>query len=227
MHVNSNRQLGFTLVEVLVTMAIFAVIGIASYQVLSQMVSTEQQSSERRESLEQLQFSQLLMQQDIRQLVAKPTRPNDTEVTHQYLSNDVGYFDSERGVLAFVRSGFDNPGDVLPRAELQPVIYRVMDGQLQRVSYSFVNDRGNEPTVQTLLSGVTDLSFRFYRAAGQSDGNRGLDKGWNAEWRSEGDLPKAIEVTLQTEQYGEIKRIFLVAGAGQAEAQSSGGSNAD
>ena len=61
MHVNGNRQSGFTLVEVLVTMAIFAVIGIASYQVLSQMVSTEQQSSERRESLEQLQFSQLLM----------------------------------------------------------------------------------------------------------------------------------------------------------------------
>lgn len=227
MHVNGNRQSGFTLVEVLVTMAIFAVIGIASYQVLSQMVSTEQQSSERREALEQLQFSQLLMQQDIRQIVAKPTRPNDTEVTHQYLSNDVGYFDSERGVLAFVRSGFDNPGDVLPRAELQPVIYRVMNGQLQRVSYSFVNDRSNEPTIQTLLDGVTDLSFRFYRDAGQSDGNRGLDQGWNAEWRTEGDLPKAIEVTLQTEKYGEIKRVFLVAGEGLAERQSAGESNAD
>ncbi|MTJ02590.1 type II secretion system minor pseudopilin GspJ [Idiomarina piscisalsi] len=227
MGVNPKQQSGFTLVEVLVTMAIFAVIGIASYQVLSQMVSTEQQSSERREALEQLQFSQLLMQQDIRQIVAKPTRPNDTEVTHQYVSNDVGYFDSERGVLAFVRSGFDNPGDVLPRAELQPVIYRVMNGQLQRVSYSFVNDRSNEPTIQTLLDDVTDLSFRFYRGAGQSDGNRGFEQGWNAEWRSAGDLPKAIEVTLQTEKYGEIKRVFLVTGEGSAERQSAGESNAD
>lgn len=220
-------QSGFTLVEVLVTMAIFAVIGIASYQVLSQMVSTEQQSSEHREALEQLQFSQLLMQQDIRQLVAKPTRPNDTEVTHQYLSSDASFLDSDSGVLAFVRSGFDNPGDVLPRAEVQPIVYRVLDGDLQRLSYSFVNDRSNEPTVQTLLNGVIDMSFRFYRAAGQTHNNRGLDKGWNAEWRSEGDLPSAIEVTLQTKLYGDIKRVFLVASGGSINRQNEGERNAD
>ncbi|WP_287816657.1 prepilin-type N-terminal cleavage/methylation domain-containing protein, partial [Idiomarina sp.] len=61
---SANR--GFTLVEVLVTMVIFAIIGIASFQVLNQMVSTEEQSQKQRDQLERLQFSQLLMQQDIR-----------------------------------------------------------------------------------------------------------------------------------------------------------------
>ncbi|HAS13919.1 MAG TPA: type II secretion system protein GspJ, partial [Idiomarina abyssalis] len=74
---SANR--GFTLVEVLVTMVIFAIIGIASFQVLNQMVSTEEQSQKQRDQLERLQFSQLLMQQDIRQMVAKPTRPSAME----------------------------------------------------------------------------------------------------------------------------------------------------
>lgn len=43
MVVNSANK-GFTLVEVLVTMVIFAIIGIASFQVLNQMVNTEEQS---------------------------------------------------------------------------------------------------------------------------------------------------------------------------------------
>ncbi|RUO64904.1 type II secretion system minor pseudopilin GspJ [Idiomarina ramblicola] len=223
MHVNSAAK-GFTLVEVLVTMVIFAIIGIASFQVLNQMVSTEEQSQQQREQLERLQFSQLLMQQDIRQMVAKPTRPSGTDVMHQYLSNDSGYFDSDGGVLAFVRSGFDNPGNMMPRSELQPVVYRIWDGSLQRVTQTFVNDRAADPSVQTLLEDVNELSFRFYRSDTGSDVNQGLEQGWSENWESEGDLPKAIEVTIRSETFGTIRRVFLIAGGVQAAQSNTGGS---
>lgn len=210
MAVNQTTK-GFTLVEVLVTMVIFAIIGIASFQVLNQMVNTEEQSQQIRERLERLQFSQLLMQQDIRQMVAKPTRPSGLEVSHQYVSSDPEYFDSDGGVLAFVRSGFDNPGNLLPRSELKPVVYRLWNGSLQRVTQTFVNDRSSEPMVQTLLEGVTELSFRFYRNTGNSNANQGVEQGWSDNWQSSGDIPQAVEVTISSENFGTIRRVFLVA----------------
>lgn len=223
MSVNPTTK-GFTLVEVLVTMVIFAIIGIASFQVLNQMVNTEEQSQKIRERLERLQFSQLLMQQDIRQMVAKPTRPSGLDVTHHYVSNDPEYFDSDGGVLAFVRSGFDNPGNIMPRSELKPVVYRLWEGNLQRVTETFVNDRSSEPTIQTLLEGVSELSFRFYRNDGSSNANRGMDQGWSDTWTSQGDLPRAVEVTIRTENFGTIRRVFLVAAVGQVAGSQSGGS---
>jgi len=218
---------GFTLVEVLVTMVIFAIIGIASFQVLNQMVNTEEQSQKIRERLERLQFSQLLMQQDIRQMVAKPTRPSGLEVSHQYLSSDPEYFDSDGGVLAFVRSGFDNPGNLMPRSELKPVVYRLWNGSLQRVTQTFVNDRSSEPTVQTLLENVTELSFRFYRNNEVSNANQGVEQGWSDSWQSSGDLPKAVEVTIRSENFGTIRRVFLVAALSQGIDSPDGGSQRD
>lgn len=218
---SANR--GFTLVEVLVTMVIFAIIGIASFQVLNQMVSTEEQSQKQRDQLERLQFSQLLMQQDIRQMVAKPTRPSAMEITTQYLSNDPRYFDSDGGVLAFVRSGFDNPGYILPRSELQPVVYRLWDGNLQRVTETFVNDRSSEPSIQTLLEDVNELSFRFYRSETGSRSSQDTEEGWSDSWESEGDLPQAVEVTIRSEAFGTIRRVFLIAGVGQLATDDSEG----
>lgn len=207
------NQRAFTLVEVLVTMAIFALIGIASFTVLDQMAKTEQQSKQAREQLQQLQFGLLMMQQDIRQAVIKPTRPRGVEVVHQYITNDADFADSDSGLLALVKSGYDNPGLLLPRAELQPVIYRVQDETLQRLSFAYVNDRSDQPVVQDLLQGVQSLQVRFYRQSQQAEANQGLNEGWQGSWQTRGDLPAAVEVTLQTRAFGEIQRVLLTTGS--------------
>lgn len=204
-----THKQGFTLVEVLVTMAIFALIGIASFTVLDQMSKTKTQSEGARERLQQMQFGWLMLELDIRQAVNKPTRPQGLQVSHQYMSNDERLIESESGVLALVKSGYDNPGLQLPRAELQPVVYRIKDNVLERLTYPYVNDRSEEPVVQPIFSGVEDFSVRFYRPEQHANNNQGLNSGWQGAWSSEYDMPAALEVTVTTEAYGEIKRILL------------------
>lgn len=225
-----SRQ-GFTLVEVLVTMAIFALIGIASFTVLDQMSKTKTQSEAAREQLQAMQFSWLMLEQDLRQAVGKPTRPNGTDVVRRYVSNDERLTESESGVLALVKSGYDNPGLLLPRAELQPVIYRVREGTLERVSFPYVNDRSDEPAVQPLMTDVEEFSVRFFRAqqAGSASlQNQGINSGWQASWDTEGDMPQAIEVTIVSKAYGEIRRQFLtgstsVAASGEGDNENQSG----
>ena len=225
-----RTQQGFTLVEVLVTMAIFALIGIASFTVLDQMSKTKTQSEAAREQLQAMQFSWLMIEQDVRQAVAKPTRPNGTDIVRRYVSNDERVTESDSGVLALVKSGYDNPGLLLPRAELQPVIYRVREGVLERMSFAYVNDRSGEPTVQPLMNGVEEFSVRFFRApqaASDSLQNQGVSSGWQGSWDTEGDMPQAIEVTIVSEAYGEIRRQFLTGSPARAAAGDEDEGNAN
>ena len=215
-----SKTRGFTLVEVLVTIAIFALLGLGSFAVLDQVLRTKQQSEQRLGQIEQLQYAWLLIHNDVRQAVAKPTRPDMNEVVQRYVSNEREQFDSDSGALAIVRSGYDNPGLLLPRSELQPVVYRVRGATLERVSSYFVNDAQVEPQVQPLLDNIDSFYVRFFRGNEQADGNQGQTAGWSERWTTEGDMPQAIEVTIVSSAFGEMSRIFLLAGGRSSNSET-------
>ncbi|SMQ61616.1 type II secretion system protein J [Pseudidiomarina planktonica] len=203
---SGRGQSGFTLVEVLVVMMIFAVIGMASYQVVDGMINTEQQSSARQSELEKLQYAMLIMERDIRQIVARPVRGAQGDDANMYLTTDRDLTNSDSGTLGFVRTGWQNPGDMFPRSALQPVVYRIYDDQLQRISYPYVDQVGADPNIQVVMQGVPELRFRFIADTTNTAPN------WQDEWNRSGWLPLAIEMTMQTEDFGEIRRVFELNG---------------
>lgn len=200
---------GFTLVEVLVTMVILALLGLGAASVVQTMTTSKEQSEQSIARLAQLQYFMLTLEQDIRSITARPN------ATGQLL-----YFN--RGQLAFVRSGWFNPAGMLPRSTLQPVAYVVREEQLVREFFPYVDvSPGEEPVEQVVLDGVTEMAARFYlvpeprRAA---DGSSVPSKGrWSSDWSSADELPHAIEITLTTERWGELHRVFLLTGGNFTE----------
>ena len=209
-----KRSQAFTLVEVLVTVVIMAVIGLASAAVINAIMRTSEQSEASIAQLQKLQYAMLIMEQDIRQIVPREN------VTGRFI-----FYDDER--LGFVRAGWFNPQGLFPRSELQPVAYVLRDGNLVREHFYFVDvTSSSEPQDRVLLEGVDSFSVRYLTrsTAGESGAAPAPDPG-SDQGLDPTAIPPALEITLQTKRWGEITRVFLLNGGNFDQQSRDGGDN--
>jgi|TARA_R110002111_G_scaffold146968_2_gene213703 general secretion pathway protein J len=205
-HPLNNKNRGFTLIEILVAMAIFTIIGLASTGVLTSVINSDQLSSERFEKLEELQRAMLTMERDILQIVPRTARVNSGSAS-AVISGGEDVLDSDADGLGFVRVGWYNPQMLLPRSTLQAVGYRIQENQLQRLYGNYVdNVIGYEPKVKILMSDIEDFRVTFLTNAEQLE----EPEEWNETYAS-GALPIAISITLVSKTFGEIRREFMLA----------------
>ena len=201
----ARRQRGFTLIEILVALAVFAILAALAYGALSQTLTSAELLNERMDRLQAVQRTVRLLTQDFMQLTPRPVRDELGDNFEPALQTSLisGF------ALEMTRGGWNNP-IVLPRATLQRVAYRIEEDELIRYHWR-VLDRtlANEPIGVTLLDGVDSIVFRFM----QSNGD------WTEQWPPQsapGQLglrtrPRAVELTITLEDEGEIIRLLEVA----------------
>jgi general secretion pathway protein J len=203
---SNTHSLGFTLIEILVAMAIFTIIGLASTGVLTSVINSDQLSSERFEKLEELQRAMLTIERDILQIVPRALRVNGA-ATGLVISGGEDVLNSDTDGLGFVRAGWHNPQMLLPRSTLQAVGYRIQEEQLQRLYGNYVdNVIGYEPKVKVLLSDIEDFRVSFLIQTEQLED----PDDWE-ELYSGATLPIAISITIVSKTFGEIRREFMLA----------------
>lgn len=124
LHPGFNPQRGFTLMEVLVAISIFALIGVASYRVLSSVMEADKHVAVRTEQMRSVNRAFWLLQQDVEQLMKRSVRdangvaPSATAPNYLLVQND------SEIPLQFTRGGRANPLG-LPRSAMQRVAYAV------------------------------------------------------------------------------------------------------
>lgn len=198
-------QNAFTLIEVLVAMAIFAILSALAYGTLSQTVLSAEILGDRMDRLQAIQRTIRMLADDMQQLSPRPVRDELGENFEPALNTGFrsGF------AIELTRSGWNNPM-VLPRSTMQRAAYRIEDDKLVRY-YWTVLDRtlSNEPVSVVLLDGVESLEFRFYQANGE------FVQQWPpAEQSGPANVrlrPRAVEVILLLEDEGEITRLIEVA----------------
>ena len=205
------KQRGFTLIEVLVAMAILAVVIMATHQILDSTTKAKEASDEKIAELNGLQTAFRLMDQDFSQMTQRTVRNEAGDAQEQYLLAGRYILESQYDGIAFVRDGWVNPINLLPRSELQAVGYRVLNDNLERVYRVYVDQLDNmEPRVQVVLKGIEELKFEFLDANNE----------WQEQWQIKA-LPKAVAVTLQPIEAEPIRRVFLVPGQGKNSGESN------
>lgn len=195
---------GFTLIELLVALAISALLAVMAYGGLDTVLTTREQTGSAAQRLIQLQKTFLWLKRDSEQTIARSIRD-------EYGDKQPPFTAAEHGIyrIEMTRGGYLNPAQ-LPRSSLQRVAYSIDEDKLQRLTWTHL-DRAQdaEPLITNLLEGVKSLSFRFLDQ----------DKVWHASWppvntdRLDAEqLPLAMEVTLELDDWGLLTRLFLMAG---------------
>ena len=155
-----SHERGFTLMEVLVALAVFAVIGVLAAQILRQMTDFGGYAVERGGLLTDAQRALEIMRRDIEQLAHRPVRDAFGDVGTPVAMGTGGR------LLEFTRLGWRNPlGE--QRSDLQRVAYASDGDELHRLFWR-VLDRapGSEPSRQLLLGGVSEVAFTALDSVG-------------------------------------------------------------
>lgn len=199
------RGRGFTLIEVLVALAVFGVMSLLAYAALGSTLSNADYLTERMERLQSIQRTVRFMSTDLMQAAPRPVRSDLGEgyvpAVYSSLGSDFA--------LELTHAGWGNPAG-LPRSTFQRVAYRIDEDQLLRYHWS-VLDRTytNEPIVTVLLEDVESLYLRFYDAAGNAS------EVWPPERQQDGGgmrlRPRAVEIILTLPDQGEITRLLEIA----------------
>jgi general secretion pathway protein J len=198
---------GFTLLELLVAMAIFAILGTLALSGYTELQRQSEYAEQRLERLREVQRAMQAIGQDLAQIEPRPIR----EPLGEALIPAVLATDSIEYGLQFTRAGWSNTAG-LARPTLQRVGYR-LDGEGLWRDHWPVLDRTlvTEPTRVKLLGKVRSVRFRFMNATREWVDRWPVSDGTNLAG-SERLRPAAIEIVLELEDWGEIRRVIEVAG---------------
>jgi len=201
-----QAQRGFTLVEILVAIAIFSLIASASTAVLTNVIAASEQSSQSIERLQSLQRAMMVIERDLLQAVNRAPRIGGVDNNTTVFFGGAGEMQSTHDGVSFVRNGWQNPMWLLPRSNMQGVAYRLnSDNVLERLHTLFVdNDLGVDPIVRPLLTGVTDLNIEFMVAI-----NSRNEISWDESYKGN-KVPKGIAIEITTKDFGVIRREFAL-----------------
>ena len=191
---------GFTLLEVLVAVAIFAIAAQLSFGGLRNILAGHDQLSPRHEAAAALRYAVAILSQDFNAAAPRAVRDALGEPAAAMLAGgrDELVIFSRRDPARLV---------LLDAVGLYRVSYRLQDGELVREVWPVIDTvQSTQPSRQVLLSGLREVRLRFLADGGGT--------GWVDLWPAAADdkleaLPRALEFELVFEDGRSLRRLLL------------------
>lgn len=201
MRASNRRHHGFTLLELLIAVAILSLIAVGAYKLLSDTVMVRERGQAHQQQLRDLQKAMMLIQRDLQQATQRAVRDEFGDLQPPlYLP--------QQNVLEFSRRGWRNPMHQT-RSEIVRLRYRVEGGELLRERWDVLDrSRQTQPGKIVLLEKVSDFSIQVVADGSRSDSwprlaQTGTDRG-------KVPMPQAVEVSFRHPSFGLIRRIILL-----------------
>lgn len=190
------KRNGFTLVEMLIALAIFGMLTAAAVTLLGVTVRTQETSERLLGELGEVRRLGALLNADLGQAAPRIRRDRDGRRQDAFRGANGG----QALLMTLVRRGGDEESEA-PNSALQRVEYRIAGGRLERLAFQQV-DGESRAVAMSLLDGVRQVRLRYR----DEDGN------WLEAWdpSDPGELPRAVELVTDSEAQGQVRQLFLV-----------------
>ena len=192
---------GFTLLELMIAMAIVALIGAVGFAGIRNVINQQEIATENAERWKEIQFAMRVMLQDLAQVHPRVT------LDEQGLGQRASFLadPAHQFALEFSRGGWTNPAG-FSRGTVLRVAYDIEDDMLVRFYWPVADRTLSTPPVRNeLLTGITQMQVLYF----DDNGQESLD--WpplNSGGELLTDRPRAVEITLELEDLGTIWRLI-------------------
>lgn len=195
-----TRQQGMTLIELLVALAMFALIALAGQRLLTTALDVRRQGQEHAQQRQQLARAMALLESDLEQAIVRPVQLADGHVEPALLSLADG------SGLQFTRAGWDNPLQQ-SRSNLQRVRWWFDDKGLQRGVWMALERSATDVLYpQQMLGTVSQVQWRYLDGRGN----------WLPVWPAgnPAPLPRAVEIQFTHPRHGVLRRVLRLPDGG-------------
>lgn len=192
---------GFTLVELLVALAIFAIMATAAYRGLSTMLDARERIDQENRKWRNVALFFARLENDLEAVVARPVRDSSDLVAPALRGTSLAVAEDE-AQLAFTRSGYGGQNGVLSAP--QRVGYRLRGETVELLTWAALDQAPrSRPEVNAALDKVTKLEFRYLDSGGN----------WQPQWPApgqDGSLPSAMEARVTLSSGETLQRVFAL-----------------
>lgn len=164
---HKKSQQGFTLIELMIALVIFAMLALAGWQIMDSLTKSRERGYQHQKSLSQLDYAYLQLSQDLAQTsnyVAVPilsatayANANNTASVNSAAMTPTFVLNASQ--ISFIRFAAPDPR-YQPSPMLAKIQYSVVGETLTKRRFYQLDNNNETPATSVLLTGIKDASWR-------------------------------------------------------------------
>ena len=197
-----RKQAGFTLLEVLVAVAIFAIVGVMAAVSLHQMILSHDGLQKNDMRWQQLIIAQRLLLQDFSHV-----SPQQAMDDHQAL---LPLLVVSKESVQFATTSLESTNTLSDVFAPKKVIYTLTGSELRRTSVPLADNDLSSSRGELILEHIDSMTWSFF-----------YDGKWTDAWSFVNKLPQALKISATVDQLGSFDWVIPIAGAYAADKQTT------
>lgn len=198
---NKHSKQGFTLIEVLIALVVFAILATITSSAMYQAFNTRTRIAAQTNALSAIQLALTIITRDTQQIIERPVRTKAMRLLSPVIGHP-HYFE-------FTRAGLPNPNGLEPRSTLQRVALLCTKHTLIRRSWDSLDDPTRKHYEdKILLDHLDQCKFAYLNHT------RDILSEWRAGAvqvnQKKEPLPIALQLTLNIQGQGNMSLLFAL-----------------